>query len=196
MSSNVPNDLFLNNLDDILQTSPSKAAHTVLLVDDEVNNLQLLKRTLRGKYNILTASNGKEGLEVLENNVDRISLIVSDHKIKMPPVVTVDMAMPRYLFSSHIEKLEELYDDSIYVNIITKTDFYTDMVLTARPYTLNAKNVDRPIVRCRFEKVVRIVPEYLSVKLTANPFDANTIAAGNKNPVAINYDVTTQSFIS
>ena len=146
------------------------------------------------------------GPAIINTNVQQISnltknpvesgVIVSDHKIKMPPVVTVDMAMPRYLFSSHIEKLEELYNDSIYVNIITKTDFYTDMVLTARPYTLNAKNVDRPIVRCRFEKVVRIIPEYLSVKLTANPFDAKTIAAGNKNPVAINYDVTTQSFIS
>ena len=81
MSLNMENDLFLNNIDDILQTSPSKSAHTVLLVDDEINNLQLLKRTLRGKYNILTASNGKEGLEVLENNIDRISLIVSDHKM-------------------------------------------------------------------------------------------------------------------
>lgn len=81
MSLNMENDLFLNNIDDILQTSPSKSAHTVLLVDDEINNLQLLKRTLRGKYNILTASNGKEGLEVLENNIGRISLIVSDHKM-------------------------------------------------------------------------------------------------------------------
>ena len=81
MSINMENNLFLNNIDDMLQTSPSKAAHTVLLVDDEINNLQLLKRTLRGKYNILTAQNGKEGLEVLENNADRISLIVSDHKM-------------------------------------------------------------------------------------------------------------------
>ncbi len=81
MSLNTENNLFLNNIDDMLQTSPSKAAHTVLLVDDEINNLQLLKRTLRGKYNILTAQNGKEGLEVLENNADRISLIVSDHKM-------------------------------------------------------------------------------------------------------------------
>ena len=81
MSLNTENELFLNNIDDILQTNHSKAAHTVLLVDDEVNNLQLLKRTLRGKYNILTATNGKEGLDVLRDNVDRISLIVSDHKM-------------------------------------------------------------------------------------------------------------------
>lgn len=101
MSLNAPNELFLNNLDDILQTNPSKAAHTVLLVDDEVNNLQLLKRTLRGKYNILTASNGKEGLEVLENNVDRISLIVSDHK------------MPIMEGTEFLEKANEISPDVI-----------------------------------------------------------------------------------
>ena len=33
---------------------------TVLIVDDEENNLQLLKRTFRGQYNLLTASNGLE----------------------------------------------------------------------------------------------------------------------------------------
>ena len=81
MSLDTEKELFLNNIDDMLQTTINKGAHTVLIVDDEVNNLQLLKRTLRGKYNILTASNGQEGLEVLENNIDRISLIVSDHKM-------------------------------------------------------------------------------------------------------------------
>ena len=55
--------------------------HTILIVDDEINNLQLLKRTFRNKYNILTASNGLEGLEVLKQNINDISLIVSDHKM-------------------------------------------------------------------------------------------------------------------
>jgi len=81
MCINKENGPFLKDIDNILNMQALKAAHTVLLVDDEENNLQLLKRTLRGKYNILTASNGKEGLEILENNIDKISLIVSDHKM-------------------------------------------------------------------------------------------------------------------
>ena len=52
-----------------------------MLVDDEINNLQLLKRTFHRKYNILTASNGLEGLKVFEENRDKIALIVSDHKM-------------------------------------------------------------------------------------------------------------------
>lgn len=101
MPFSAENDIFLNNIDDMLQTSSAKSAHTVLLVDDEVNNLQLLKRTLRGKYNILTATNGKEGLEVLENNLDKISLIVSDHK------------MPVMEGTEFLEKANELSPDVI-----------------------------------------------------------------------------------
>lgn len=55
--------------------------HTVLIVDDEENNLQLLKRTFRGKYNILTAHNGVEALDIVNQHGSEISLIVSDQKM-------------------------------------------------------------------------------------------------------------------
>ncbi len=55
--------------------------HTILIVDDEENNLQLLRRTFRGKYNILMAHNGVEALEVVKQHGDEISLIVSDQKM-------------------------------------------------------------------------------------------------------------------
>ena len=48
---------------------------TILIVDDEENNLQLLKRTFRGKYNLLIAHNGVEGLEVVKQYGDKIALI-------------------------------------------------------------------------------------------------------------------------
>lgn len=54
---------------------------TVLIVDDEENNLQLLKRTFRGKYNILTAHNGIEALEIVKQYGEQIALIVSDQKM-------------------------------------------------------------------------------------------------------------------
>ena len=59
-------DSFEESLGEILQVNPKNEKHTILLVDDEVNNLQLLRRTLRHDYNILTASNGKEALEIVE----------------------------------------------------------------------------------------------------------------------------------
>lgn len=67
-------DTFINN--DMANVKP-----TILIVDDEINNLQLLKRTFRGTYNILTASNGYEALDVVAREGDGISLIVSDQKM-------------------------------------------------------------------------------------------------------------------
>lgn len=54
---------------------------TVLIVDDEENNLALLRRTFRGKYNLLTAKNGMEALQVVKEHGDKIALIVSDQKM-------------------------------------------------------------------------------------------------------------------
>lgn len=54
---------------------------TVLIVDDEENNLQLLKRTFRGKYNLLVAHNGIEALDVVKQYGEKIALIVSDQKM-------------------------------------------------------------------------------------------------------------------
>jgi len=78
---NAKNDLFLDNVGDLISATSVRNEHTILIVDDEVNNLQLLKRTFRGKYRIITASNGLEGLETLKGNLNDISLIVSDHKM-------------------------------------------------------------------------------------------------------------------
>ena len=74
-------DSFEESLSEILQLNQKNEKHTILLVDDEVNNLQLLRRTLRNDYNIITASNGKEALEIVEGKGDEIALIVSDQKM-------------------------------------------------------------------------------------------------------------------
>ena len=75
------NELYIHGIDDMLANSVKNTKHTVLLVDDEEHNLALLKRTLRGKVHILTACNGQEGLRVLEENQDAVSIIISDHKM-------------------------------------------------------------------------------------------------------------------
>ena len=75
------NDFFLNSVGELISATSVNNEHTILIVDDEINNIQLLKRTFRGKYRIITASNGLEALETLKSNLDSISLIVSDHKM-------------------------------------------------------------------------------------------------------------------
>lgn len=66
---------------DVVLNLTQEEKQTVLIVDDEENNLQLLKRTFRGKYNLLMAHNGKEALEVVKEHGDKIALIVSDQKM-------------------------------------------------------------------------------------------------------------------
>ncbi len=53
--------------------------YTILVVDDEKDNLQLFLRTLRKNYNVLTAGRGSEGIEILINN--KIDMVISDHKM-------------------------------------------------------------------------------------------------------------------
>ena len=53
--------------------------YRVLIVDDEPDNLALLYRTLRGKYEIVQTTSPLEALEILKN--DHFSCILSDHKM-------------------------------------------------------------------------------------------------------------------
>jgi len=55
-------------------------SYKILVVDDEPNNLQLVKRTLRKYYEVMTANNADEAISLLEQT-DDISMIISDHKM-------------------------------------------------------------------------------------------------------------------
>lgn len=61
-------------------TSAENKNHTILVVEDNEELLQLMVKLLSRDYNVFTAENGKEAIVVLEN--EEIDLIVSD--IMMP----------------------------------------------------------------------------------------------------------------
>ncbi|MDD3012273.1 MAG: HD domain-containing protein [Candidatus Gastranaerophilales bacterium] len=63
------------------QVAKERIRHTILIVDDEEDNLQLLNRTLRREYTIITASDGIEALEILKKEGNNISLILSDQRM-------------------------------------------------------------------------------------------------------------------
>lgn len=64
--------------------------HTLLLVDDEAANLRFLQGLLEKEYNIITASDGQEALELVINdpNPKRIDLILTDQR--MPRMTGVE----------------------------------------------------------------------------------------------------------
>lgn len=58
----------------------------ILYVDDEINNLNSFKAAFRRDFNVMLASSGKEGLELLKNNV--VHIIITDQR--MPEMTGVD----------------------------------------------------------------------------------------------------------
>ncbi|WAR46363.1 EAL domain-containing protein [Methylomonas rapida] len=91
------------------------AEHTMLLVDDEVNILNALKRLFRKEgYQILTADNGLAGLELLATH--QVGVIISDQR--MPEMTGVEF----------LRRVKELYPETLrivlsgYADIQTITD--------------------------------------------------------------------------
>lgn len=60
--------------------------HSILCVDDEVDNVDALERLFRRKYNVLKATSGQEALSLLANH--RVSVIISDQR--MPQMTGVE----------------------------------------------------------------------------------------------------------
>ena len=58
----------------IEESNKRSSRHIILIVDDEPDNLSLLRRTFRSKYEVLTANNGKEALDIVKEKADEITL--------------------------------------------------------------------------------------------------------------------------
>ena len=58
---------------------PKGKGETILLVDDEPNFLEIASRQLTGyNYKVITASNGKEALELYEKHREQVNLVILD----------------------------------------------------------------------------------------------------------------------
>lgn len=128
----IDKNLQFEGLDNFFYVASEQLTGTVLLVDDEINNIQLLKRTLRNRYDILTASNGKEGLEVLEKNINKISLIISDHR------------MPYMEGTEFLKRANEIAPDVIKILLtgFTDVEVLTDAVNTCNLFQYITKPFD------------------------------------------------------
>ncbi|MFM6927718.1 MAG: response regulator [Bdellovibrio sp.] len=63
--------------------------HTILCVDDEIDNVEALERLFRKKYTVLKATSGKEALQVLDENPGPLALIITDQR--MPEMTGVEL---------------------------------------------------------------------------------------------------------
>ena len=67
--------------------------YSILVVDDEPDNLLLLERVLRREYNVFSANSGAEALEFLES-MD-VDMIISDQR--MPNMTGAELLGQAYL---------------------------------------------------------------------------------------------------
>ena len=86
----------------------TKEKISVLYVDDEINNLNSFKAAFRRDFNILIATSGREGLELLKHNV--VHVIITDQR--MPEMTGVDFL---------IEVLKD-YSDPVRILLTGYTD--------------------------------------------------------------------------
>lgn len=85
-----------------------KIMHDILVVDDEVDNLDLLKRTFRREYNVTTANSALEALKILETK--EFAVIISDQR--MPEMTGVEM----------FQRASEKYPQTIRILLTGYTD--------------------------------------------------------------------------
>lgn len=91
-----------------MKSGKMEIKYNLLIVDDEIDNLQLFKRTFRKKYNIFLATSGSEGLEILKSNT--IHMIITDQK--MPEMEGVEF----------LKQTIEMSPDSIRMLVTGYTD--------------------------------------------------------------------------
>lgn len=86
------------------------AKHTILCVDDEIDNVDALERLFRRKYTVLKATSGKEALVVLDQHPEPVALIITDQR--MPEMTGVEF----------LEKTLESHPETVRILLTGYTD--------------------------------------------------------------------------
>lgn len=93
--------------------SMTKALSRILLVDDEVENLRALERTLRGKFELMSCETPREALEAIQR--EDFAVIVSDQRMPgmlgtdlLAKVATTKPLITRIILTAHTDTKEIL----------------------------------------------------------------------------------------
>lgn len=120
---------------------------TLLIVDDNVVNRNILRNILKSEYEILEAENGKEALDLLRKNTEQIALVLLD--IVMPE-------MDGYSFLSVVSKDQQL--STIPIIVTTKFNREEDEIkaLSQGAADFVTKPYKPGIVRHKVQSIIRL----------------------------------------
>lgn len=152
--------------------------HKILIVDDEMSNLRLLKRLFRDNYHCLTASTGEEAIELLSQH--DVAILITDQR--MPHMSGIELLkrtaetrphMARILLTGYtdVEALVEAINCGLVHTYITKPwnndDLKVKVSRALEEYENNKKRHALKVANDRLQ--MRIEEMKLGV---ANAFDA------------------------
>ena len=131
----------INNLEE-------ETKYKILLVDDEEDNLMLLYRTLRGKYELTKTTQPSEAIELLKNNF--YHLVISDHK--MPDMDGVEL----------LKFVNTQYPDTVKILLTAYSDasILIDAINSAKIY----RYIKKPFVPDELIMIVEASLEYFQLK--------------------------------
>lgn len=120
--------------------------HTILCVDDEVDNVDALERIFRQKYSVLKATSGKEALKILANHPGELAVIITDQRM---PEMTGSEFLSESL-KSHPNTIRILLtgytDIQTVIEAVNRGEIYRYINKPWDPYDLVA-TVDRAVER-------------------------------------------------
>ncbi|OYZ11319.1 MAG: hybrid sensor histidine kinase/response regulator [Bdellovibrio sp. 28-41-41] len=142
--------------------TPSLIKPTILCVDDENDNLEALERIFRKKYNILKAISGKQALEIIQQQGDEISLILTDQR--MPEMTGIEVL--EKIIERHPEMIRILItgftDLESVIQAINKGQIYQYITKPWDPVELS-NTVDRAVERFTVGKELAVRTKQLEV---------------------------------
>ncbi len=120
--------------------------HTILIVDDEENNLLALADMLDDSYNVLVAQDGQDALELIQkdNDPERINLIISDQR------------MPRLNGVDFLEKSFEIMPKTIRIILTgySDVDVIIDSINKAKIHQYIMKPFDNQSLRLTIKRAL------------------------------------------
>ncbi|MBQ3698251.1 MAG: EAL domain-containing protein [Spirochaetales bacterium] len=133
---------------------------TVLVVEDEFVNSQLLGFILSEEYNVLYAEDGRKALEVLKENVGSISMVLTD--IKMPVM-------------DGFELIREIRSDESFgmipIMVLTSESTYEEKSLDLGAIDFLTKPYDMPsITKARVRRIIELSEGRNIIKATEKDY--------------------------
>ncbi len=133
---------------------------TVLVVEDEFVNSQLLGFILSEEYNVLYAEDGRKALEVLKENVGSISMVLTD--IKMPVM-------------DGFELIREIRSDESFgmipIMVLTSESTYEEKSLDLGAIDFLTKPYDMPsIIKARVRRIIELSEGRNIIKATEKDY--------------------------